>query len=52
MSAGIWFWLIYVLAAIAIACGWYWSWPVFSVVLVIFILLGLLGFKVFGRPVQ
>jgi len=52
MSAGIWFWLIYVLCAIAVFCGWWFVWPVFSVVVIIFILLGLLGWKTFGPPIQ
>lgn len=52
MSAGIWFWLIFVLCVIAAACGFYYAWPVWGVVVVVFILLGLVGYKVFGGPVQ
>lgn len=52
MSAGTWFWLLYILAAIGSVCGYYWLWPIHANFLIVFILLGLLGFKVFGSPVQ
>ena len=55
MSAGIWFWIIYV---ICVLFGVWVDWPADSQfrplgrLLVVFILLGLLGWKVFGPPLQ
>ena len=56
MSAGIWFWIIYVLCLLF---GVWSVWPtyrdsprVFGGGLVVFILLGLLGWRVFGPPIQ
>lgn len=60
MAAGIWFWIIYVICVLA---GVFFSWPIdntpgqkiwrpFGVNIVIFILLGILGWKVFGPPIQ
>lgn len=55
MAAGIWFWVIFVLCTIF----YLWSgWPTdghflrLGSNLVVFILLGLLGWKVFGPPIQ
>ena len=52
MAAGIWFWIIFVLCCIGIGLGFYFAWPVYGVIGIVFILLGLLGYKVFGGPVQ
>jgi hypothetical protein len=54
MSAGIWFWLIFVLCLLGAFAGpWLVpGWPVWGSALVVFILLGLLGWKVFGPPIQ
>lgn len=57
MSAGIWFWLIYV---ICVVFGCWLDWPAgpnpnYRMVgrnFVIFILLGLLGWGVFGSPLK
>ena len=55
MSAAIWFWLIYVICLIF---GLYVEWPTdrnyrpLGGRLVIFILLGLLGWGVFGPPIK
>ena len=55
MSAGIWFWIFYVIA-IVFSGGWYWHRPdaqaygPFS--LIFFILIGLLGWGVFGQPIR
>lgn len=60
MRAGIWFWIIYV---ICLLFGIWFSWPTGQAVglvhfaplggsLIVFILIGLLGWKVFGPPVQ
>ncbi len=56
MSAGIWFWLIYVLCLVF---GMWSDWPrgngdfrPVGRVGVIFILMGLLGWRVFGSPIQ
>jgi predicted membrane channel-forming protein YqfA (hemolysin III family) len=55
MSAGVWFWLLYVICVIF---GMWAEWPAdgryrpLGGRLVVFILLGLLGFRVFGSPIQ
>jgi len=54
MAAGIWFWIIFVLV-ILFGFGMFWvSWPYtyigFPVILLV--LIGLLGWKVFGPPIQ
>jgi cell division protein FtsW (lipid II flippase) len=52
MSSGIWFWIIFV---IALLFGAWTEWPFqrrAGTVLVVFILLALLGYRVFGGPVQ
>lgn len=59
MSAGIWFWLIFVLCFLF---GTFAYWPVNATDraawrplggnLVVFILLGLLGWRLFGPPIQ
>jgi hypothetical protein len=57
MSAGIWFWIIYVLCVLF---GMYFDWPQgdkpnyrpLGGRLVVFVLLGLLGWRVFGPPIQ
>ncbi len=55
MSAGIWFWIIYVLCVLF---GLWSDWPADRNMrplggrLVVFILLGLLGWRVFGPPIQ
>lgn len=53
MSAGIWFWIIFVLFLLLGFFGIYWwGWPLWSGGLIVVILLGLLGWKVFGPPIQ
>lgn len=55
MSAGIWFWLIYVLVGLF---GGYWSFAnpndrrYFGGGLVLYALIGLLGWGVFGSPLR
>lgn len=55
MSIAIWFWLIYVLCVIF---GVWAEWPAdhnyrpFGSRLVLWILLGLIGLRVFGSPIQ
>ncbi len=55
MTASIWFWIFYVIS-IVFSGGWYWRNPAvqpygpFS--LVFFILIGLLGWGVFGAPIR
>ena len=52
MSAGIWYWIILVISVIF---GAFVSWPFerrSSLWLVVFILFALLGYRVFGSPVQ
>ncbi len=57
MSAGIWFWLIFVLCFVfhglgeagTIESGPKWGWPR-SIVL--FVLIGLLGWGIFGSPLK
>jgi peptidoglycan/LPS O-acetylase OafA/YrhL len=57
MSAGVWFWLILVISVIFGGFGWFgpaerraWGWAGFG--LVALILIALLGYRVFGPPVQ
>ncbi len=57
MSAGVWYWLILVLSIIFGGLGYYGPEPyrrgiVGGFGLVLVILLGLLGYHVFGSPVQ
>jgi hypothetical protein len=52
MTAGIWFWIIYV---ISILFTGYWWWPFTAdraPWLVVYILIGLLGWGVFGAPIR
>lgn len=56
MAAGIWFWIIFVVSVVC--CGVI-SWPIsgecrrcVGVSLVIMILIGLLGWGVFGPPIR
>lgn len=52
MSAGIWFWIIFV---ISIIFGFWSVWPFerkSGIYLVVYILIGLLGWRVFGPVVQ
>lgn len=54
MPAGMWFWVIYILALLLGGLGYFGVWAhgfAFSG-LVLVVLLGLLGWKVFGKPVQ
>jgi hypothetical protein len=52
MTAGIWFWILYV---ISILFTGYWWWP-FNAErgpsLLVYILIGLLGWGVFGAPIR
>lgn len=54
MPAGIWFWLIYILCFLF--GGWFfwsqWGYYGFGGSFVIFFLMGLLGWKLFGPPIQ
>jgi hypothetical protein len=55
MSAGIWFWIIYVLALV-LGGGWAWrtpearSWAFPG--LIFWVLIGLVGWGVFGPPIR
>lgn len=55
MSAGIWFWIIYVLCVLF---GFWALWPaaggyhVLAFPGVVFVLIGLLGWGIFGPPIQ
>jgi hypothetical protein len=56
MTAAIWFWILYVIA-IVFSGGWYWRnqtvlQPYGPFSLIFFILIGLLGFGVFGSPLR
>lgn len=55
MGAGIWFWIIYVLSLL-LGGGWYWRTPALQpwgpIGLIQFILIGLLGWGVFGAPIH
>jgi hypothetical protein len=56
MTAGIWFWILYVISLV-FGGGWYWrnqatlvAFGPFSVLF--FFLIGLLGFGIFGSPLR
>lgn len=52
MTAGIWFWIIYVLSFLF--TGWWW-WPLTqerAPWLVMYILIGLVGWGTFGPPIR
>ncbi len=55
MTAGIWFWILYAVCLI-FSGGWYWrspeSKPFAPYGLVFFVLIGLLGWGVFGPPIR
>lgn len=55
MNAGIWFWILYVVSII-VSGGWYWRTPASQVFgpysLMFFVLIGLLGWGVFGAPIR
>jgi hypothetical protein len=56
MTAGIWFWILYVIS-IVVSGGWYWRnqailAPFGPFSLLFFILIGLLGWGVFGAPIR
>jgi len=55
MSAGIWFWIIFVLSLLFTGWGYYShpaGWPSMGMSLIQFVLFGLLGWQVFGAPIQ
>jgi hypothetical protein len=54
MSAGIWFWILYVISLVfsGWAVGFTGGPRVWGGSLVLFILIGLLGWRVFGAPLQ
>lgn len=59
MPAGIWFWIIYVICAIfgmffnwPAEPGTPWSWRPFGWSIVLLILIGLLGWGIFGPPIR
>lgn len=52
MTAGIWFWILYVISLVFTG---FWNWPLnqgHAPWLLIYILLGLLGWGVFGAPIR
>lgn len=52
MIAGTWFWILYVLALLLTT---YWSWPLardHTPYGLIYLLIGLLGWGVFGAPIR
>ena len=55
MTAGIWFWILYVIS-IVVSGGWYWRTPAAQPFgpysLVLLILIGLLGLGTFGSPIR
>jgi hypothetical protein len=55
MTAGIWFWILYVIS-IVFSGGWYWrnpaAQPFGPFALVLMVLIGLLGWGVFGAPIR
>jgi hypothetical protein len=57
MAAGAWFWIIFVICVIFGLWGsnpWRpaTAWGVFGSAIVVFVLLGLLGYHVFGSPLR
>jgi hypothetical protein len=54
MTKGTWFWLIFALLVLSLVGG-YFLWPLYltwHVGAVVLVLVGLVGWKVFGGPVQ
>jgi hypothetical protein len=56
MTAGIWFWIFYVIS-IVLGGGWYWRNEASLIAfgpfgLMFYILIGLLGWGVFGAPIR
>jgi hypothetical protein len=55
MNAGIWFWIFYVISLV-FGGGWYWRNPGSQVfgpyALMFYILIGLLGWGIFGAPIK
>ncbi len=55
MTAAIWFWIFYVISLV-FGGGWYWhntgSQPFGPYALMFYILIGLLGWGVFGAPIR
>lgn len=52
MTAGIWFWILYVVSLVF--TGWWW-WPPGAdraPWLIVYVLIGLLGWGVFGAPIR
>jgi hypothetical protein len=61
MAAASWFWVLYVLCVvIGLFFGWpsapsqpgYGHWRPFGITVIIFVLVGILGFWVFGSPIK
>lgn len=54
MPVGIWFWIIFVLTLLFWVGLFYIGWPYLAISFpaILMILIGLLGWKVFGSPVQ
>lgn len=52
MPKGLAFWIVYLIALVFVLwVGWPWGWSAMPV-FVVFFLVGLLGWAVFGRPIQ
>ncbi len=56
MSAGIWFWIIYVVSLL-VGGGWYWRnapglAPVAPYGLIFYVLIGLCGWGIWGAPIR
>lgn len=55
MTAGIWFWIFFVISLV-FGGGWYWrnpaSQPFGPYALIFYVLIGLLGWGVFGAPIR
>jgi hypothetical protein len=56
MTAGIWFWILYVISLV-FGGGWYWRnqgplQPFGPYALLFFVLIGLLGLGCFGSPIR
>ena len=46
------FWIVYLIALVFVVwAGWPWSWGG-APIIVLFILIGLLGWGIFGKPIQ